>query len=84
MAGGTPLPGGAPRLYQGGRGYRAVFVAGERTIDHDTPTDALERLGRTHEDEHTDREQYEISRDEMERAREPDRTGSHLRGTNDR
>ncbi|TML19759.1 MAG: hypothetical protein E6G39_01075 [Actinobacteria bacterium] len=34
------LPGGAPRLYQGGSGYRAVFVAGERTIDHDTPTDA--------------------------------------------
>ena len=23
-----------------GSGYRAVFVAGERTIDHDTPTDA--------------------------------------------
>ena len=34
------LPGGAPRLYQSARGYRAVFVAGERTIDHDTPTDA--------------------------------------------
>ena len=34
------LPGGAPRLYQGARGYRAVFVAGECTIDNDTPTDA--------------------------------------------
>ena len=34
------LPGGAPRLYQGARGYRAVFVAGEQTIDNDTPTNA--------------------------------------------
>jgi len=34
------LPGGAPRLYQGARGYRAVLVGGAQTIDHDTPTDA--------------------------------------------
>jgi N-acyl-D-aspartate/D-glutamate deacylase len=34
------LPGGAPRLYQDARGYRAVFVNGVRTIADDTPTDA--------------------------------------------
>jgi N-acyl-D-aspartate/D-glutamate deacylase len=34
------LPGGAPRLYQGARGYRAVFVGGEQTIDNDAPTEA--------------------------------------------
>jgi N-acyl-D-aspartate/D-glutamate deacylase len=34
------LPGGAPRLYQDARGYRAVVVNGTRTIDHDAPTDA--------------------------------------------
>ena len=34
------LPGGAPRLYQGARGYRAVFVAGQCTIANDEPTDA--------------------------------------------
>jgi N-acyl-D-aspartate/D-glutamate deacylase len=34
------LPGGAPRLYQDARGYRAVFVNGVRTIADDSPTDA--------------------------------------------
>ena len=34
------LPGGAPRLYQDARGYRAVVVNGVCTVDRDTPTDA--------------------------------------------
>ncbi|MCH2174029.1 amidohydrolase family protein [Myxococcota bacterium] len=32
------LPGGSPRLFQGGRGFRAVFVNGERTVADDEPT----------------------------------------------
>jgi N-acyl-D-aspartate/D-glutamate deacylase len=31
------LPGGAPRLYQGARGYRAVLVAGVPLIEDDRP-----------------------------------------------
>jgi N-acyl-D-aspartate/D-glutamate deacylase len=34
------LPGGSPRLFQAGRGYRAVLVAGVVTIDDDEPTGA--------------------------------------------
>ena len=34
------LPGGSPRLYQEGIGYRAVFVNGVQTIDRDQPTGA--------------------------------------------
>jgi N-acyl-D-amino-acid deacylase len=34
------LPGGGSRLFQGARGYRSVFVAGEQTIDNDAPTGA--------------------------------------------
>jgi len=32
------LPGGAPRLAQGGRGFRAVFVNGEQTVSDDQTT----------------------------------------------
>ena len=32
------LPGGAPRLYRAGQGYRAVLVNGEMTVDHDEYT----------------------------------------------
>ena len=34
------LPGAAPRLVQRGRGFRAVFVNGTRTIAGDEPTGA--------------------------------------------
>ena len=34
------LPGGAPRLYQGASGYRAVIINGVLTIDDDRPTGA--------------------------------------------
>ena len=35
------LPGGAGRLIQRAEGYRATFVAGQQTIDHDERTDAV-------------------------------------------
>ena len=34
------LPGGAPRLYQDARGYRAVIVNGTPTIENDSTTEA--------------------------------------------
>jgi len=34
------LPGGSPRLYQAGRGYRCVMVAGQPVVEDDRPTDA--------------------------------------------
>jgi len=34
------LPGGSPRLYQAGRGYRCVMVAGEPVVEEDRPTGA--------------------------------------------
>lgn len=35
------LPAGGRRLVQRGRGYRATFVAGVQTVDHDEPTGEL-------------------------------------------
>jgi N-acyl-D-aspartate/D-glutamate deacylase len=35
------LPAGGQRFMQRARGYRATFVAGEQTIEHDEPTGAL-------------------------------------------
>jgi N-acyl-D-amino-acid deacylase len=34
------LPGGSPRLFQQGHGYRAVLVNGTVTVENDTPTGA--------------------------------------------
>ena len=34
------LPGGSPRLYQAGRGYRCVMVAGQPVVEEDRPTGA--------------------------------------------
>ncbi|MFP8875462.1 MAG: amidohydrolase family protein, partial [Myxococcota bacterium] len=34
------LPGGSPRLYQGGRGYCCVMVAGQPVVEEDRPTGA--------------------------------------------